>query len=818
MDDRSLKVLDFYNLLEILKEFSISPLGRKRCEALRPFKDPSLIQSRLAEVLELKEILETLGDLPISGMKDIGEILGKLEVEAAVLSVQELLDIFRQMELCKGLRRFFQRLKIVKTGYLQGRVSKLSSQKALEKEILQAVNIKGEILDRATPTLLDIRQQMGKMREKAKGILEHLLRQEELQPIFQEQLITLRNGRYVLLIKSEYKHQLKGIIHDQSQSHMTFFLEPLQVVAINNEINILMAEEKEEEYRILAALSEKIRDERQNLWGDFEILGELDLLCAMAKLTIFLKGVQPILNEDGKIDMKEARNPLLALQKVSTSRNDCIGVTAVPARINTRFREGRVVPIHLRMREGIRVLIVSGANAGGKTVALKTMGLLTLMVQCGLPIPVAEGSEVGIFRNIFAVIGDEQSIGENLSTFSSHLLHVDQILGKAEPRSLILLDELGVGTHASEGCALALGFLDRFRETGASVIITTHFDRLKVYGYLHPDVENVAVEFDEETLEPKYTLSYGSSGLSNAFLVAEKLGISEKVLEMARHHQEGGGFEVTQALEALERLKTEMEKEREQFLKMNEEVRLQQQRLKELLEGIKRRRQDIFSQAEEKARKAVQNVEAELKEWIRRQKEEKSLSMLAHQNILRKEIQAIKERAFPSPQREGTFPMLSGLKVGEHVRIVSLGSRGILMGVEESLKEVEVMTEKARVRTSLSDIIRVSNGEVGDSTLRDEKGIEIPQPQPLSKRNDQESQSLLNVIGLTVEDALPRVDKFIDQALLHGLEKVYIVHGVGSGRLRKGIGKYLKGHQGVKSFTLGEGIRGGRGLTVVELR
>ena len=696
MDDRSLKVLEFNNLLEILKEFSISPLGRRRCEALRPSKDLAFIQLKLAEILELKEILETVGDLPIRGLKDVGGILGRLEVEGSVLSVQELLDLYRQMELSKGLKRFFQKVKVVKAARLQDRVSKLSSLKALEKEILQAVNTKGEILDRATPTLSDIRHRMGQIREKAKGVLEHLLRQEELQPIFQEQLITLRNGRYVLLIKSEYKHQMEGIIHDQSQSRMTFFFEPLQAVSLNNEINILMGEEKEEEYRILADLSEKVRDERESLWRDFEILGELDLLYAMARLTILLKGVQPILNEDGKIDMKEARNPILALQK-----------------------DGQTVPIHLRVRDGIRVLILSGANAGGKTVALKTLGLLTLMVQCGLPIPVAEGSEVGIFENILAVIGDEQSIGENLSTFSSHLLHVDQVLGKAGSHSLILLDELGVGTHASEGCALALGFLDQFRERGASVVVTTHFDRLKVYGYLHPDVENVAVEFDEETLEPKYTLSYGSSGLSNAFLVAEKLGISGKVLEMAGHHWDGGEYEVTRALETLERLKTDTEKERLQFLKMKEEVGLQRQRLKELLEGIKRRRQEIFSQAEEKARKAVQKVEKELKEWIRQQKvvdstlrEEKSHSRVAHFNISRKEIQAIKERSFPSIKREETSAVSGGLKVGGHVKIVSLGSYGILMGVEESLKEVEVMTEKARVRTSLSDIVKVTDGEV----------------------------------------------------------------------------------------------------------
>jgi DNA mismatch repair protein MutS2 len=534
MDDRSLKSLEFYHLIDILKEYSISPLGRKRCEALRPSKDLPSIQSRLAEVVELKKIFETEGEIPLRGLKDIEGIFQKLEVEGSVLDVRELLDLYEQVVLCRGLRRFFQRLENVRAPRLQEKISKLSYQKTLEKEILQAVNIRGEILDRASPALLDIRRRLGGMREKAKGVLESLLHQENLQPIFQEQLITIRNGRYVLPIKSDAERRLDGIIHDHSHSRMTYFLEPFQVVPLNNEINLLMGEEKEEEYRILADLSGKVREERQNLWNDFEILGELDLLYAMAKLSIRLKGVSPLLNEKGKIEMKDARNPLLTLQ-----------------------RETQVVPITLRMGEGHRTLIVSGANAGGKTVALKTLGLLTLMVQSGLPLPVAEGSQVGIFQDIFAVIGDEQNIEENLSTFSSHLLHVNQILEKAGPHSLILLDELGVGTHAQEGCALAMGFLDRFRESGASVVVTTHFDRLKAYGYLHPDVENVAVEFDEKTLEPKYRLAYGSSGLSNAFLIAEKLGISAEVLGAARMHQEGSDEEVRQALEALGGLKRE---------------------------------------------------------------------------------------------------------------------------------------------------------------------------------------------------------------------------------------------------------------------
>ncbi len=783
MDDRSLKLLEFFHLLDILKEYAISPLGQKRCEALRPFKDLPSIQSRLTEVMELKKILEIEGEIPLRGLKDIEKILNKLGIEGSIFDVQELLDLHDQMVLCKGLRRFFQKLEKIKVPRLQEKISKLSYQKALEKEILQAINMKGEILDRASPVLLDTRHRLGEVREKAKGVLENLLHQEELQPIFQEHFITLRNGRYVLLIKSDFKHRLEGIIHDQSQSRMTYFLEPLQVVALNNEINILMGEEKEEEVRILADLSEKVREESQNLWNDFERLGELDFLYAMAKLSIRLKSVQPLLNEEGRVKMGEVRNPLLTLQ-----------------------REDQVVPIYLRMGDGIRVLIVSGANACGKTVALKTLGLLTLMAQSGLPIPVAEGSHVGIFQDIFAVIGDEQNIEENLSTFSSHLLHVNQILEKAGPHSLVLLDELGVGTHAQEGCALAMGFLDRFRKSGASIVVTTHFDRLKAYGYLHPDVENVAVEFDEETLEPRYTLAYGSSGWSNAFLVAEKLGISGKVLEAAHTHRNGSGEEVTRALETLERLKSDTEKERLEFFKMKQEVGLERQKLKKLLETIKNRKDDIFTKAEEKARKTVQKVEEELKEWARRRKEEK-ISL----GLQRKELQEIKEKFFPSNRGKGTPTVPGGLKIGEHVRIESLRSMGILTHVKKRVGEAEVLTDKAKVKAPLSEIVQVTEEEE-----RRETGIQ--KGQPFFKGEIPEPYSQLNVMGLTVEDALPKVDKFIDQALLHGLEKIHIIHGVGSGRLRNAIGQYLNGHRAVKNFSPGETMKGGRGITIVELR
>lgn len=784
MDNRSLKALEFFQVLEALKEFSVSPLGQRRCLTLRPSSNLPVIESQLTEVLELKKILEIHGDVPLRGLKDVEEILRKLNVEGSVLTVSEILDLYHHLVLAKDLRRFFLKLGTDAFPHLQEKISKLSSLKALEKEILQAIHPKGEILDRASPKLSEIRDRIRKLRERAKGVLEHLLHREDLQSLFQEQLITLRSGRYVLLLKSEHKHQLKGIIHDQSQSGMTFFFEPLQVVPFNNEINIFMGEEKEEELRILTELSEKLRDEKEALWNDLEILGEMDLLYAMARLSIQLKGVQPLLNEEEKIDMREAKHPLLLLQK-----------------------EERVVPIDLRMGDGIKVLMVSGANGGGKTVALKTLGLLTAMVQSGLPIPVSEGSQVAIFQGIFALVGDEQNITENLSTFSSHLLHLDQILREVGPRSLVLLDELGVGTHASEGSALAMGFLDQFRERGVSVVVTTHFDRLKLYGYLHREVENVAVEFDEETLEPKYTLAYGASGMSNAFLVAEKMGISSKVVENARRYLEGDEQEVARTLAALERLKAEAEKERQGLLAMKGEARLERTRLKELLERIKLKRQEILAQAEGKARKALQKVEEELKGWLEQQKKEKvRLGLRSY----RKELSDIKEKNFPSVKPRGTLRGEGGLKVGEHVRIVSLDQGGVLISLEEPLNEAEVMTEKARVKTFLSDLERVAEGEK-------EKRQERPRG-PWGGEDAQEISSQLNVIGLTVDDALPKVDKFIDQALVHGLEKIQIIHGVGSGRLRSAIGKFLQDHRGVKHYAPGDKMRGGNGITVVELR
>ena len=737
----------------------------------------------MAEVAELKEVLETVGDLPIQGMQETGEILRKLGVAESVLTVQELLMVHGQIVLVSGVKRFFQRLERGRVPHLHEKIARLSSLRPLEKEILRAVNAKGEILDEASPELRDIRHRLHAVRERVHGVLEHFLHRPDLQPVFQEQFITLRNGRYVLPVKADAQHRLEGIVHDQSQSRMTLFIEPLQVVSLNNEINMLMGEEREEEYRILSDLSRRVRDEIQNLGSDHEILGDLDLLNATARLSIRFKSVLPVLNVTGRVDMKQARHPLLVLQKGA-----------------------QCIPIDLRMGDGIKVIIISGANAGGKTVALKTLGLLTLMTQCGLPIPAADGSQVGIFEEVYAMIGDEQNIEENLSTFSSHLLHLNEIVAKASSKSLVLLDELGVGTHAAEGCALAMGFLDHLRAKGATIGVSTHFDGLKVYGYRHEDVENVAVEFDDVTLEPKYALSYGMSGLSNAFLIAEKLGVSTQILERARHYHDGGEQEVVRTLQTLEKLKIEAERERQKLLDLQSEANSKQQRLEEILERLREKRQEILLRAEEKARRTTQKIEEELREWVRRHKEERQQGLsLTRSGSSRKELQEIQRKFFPAP-RKGKG-VQGELRVGDRVRVEPLGRAGVLSKVEGSLKRVEVITDKGIVRASLSDVMRVSEEEKGEALRR---------PHEL-KGDGQEPPSQINIIGLTVEDALPTVDKFIDQALLHGLERVQIVHGIGTGRLRHAIGKYLREHRGVRSFGPADPVKGGVGVTIVEL-
>jgi len=606
------------------------------------------------------------------------------------------------------------------------------------------------------------------------------MRREDLQTLFQEKLITIRNGRYVLPIKSEFKSQMEGIVHDHSHSKMTIFLEPMDVVDYNNELSILLEDERQEERRILSKLTRRIGEFHQELLRDLEILGEVDLLYAKVKLSQKLGGINPLLNRNGVVRLLGVRHPLLYL------------------------REGdRTVPIDIYLSGYSKILIISGANAGGKTVALKTIGLLSLMAQSGMHIPAMEGSEIPLYYSIFADIGDEQNIRENLSTFSAHILSLIRIMEKSDKFSLILLDELGVGTNSKEGSALAIGVLDYLIDKGATVVVTTHLDELKAYGYLNKEATNVSVAFDLKTLEPRYELMYGDSGSSNAFLVAEKLGFPKVVLDLATRYinqQESG---ISRFIRNIEGLQDNLKKEHEEILVLKEEIQGHRDRVRELVGRIKERRQQILQEAQDRGRTILQQTEIELKriaEEITRRGERRA-------RIPKGDLKKVRERFFLQFRGKGRKGGdVAGLRKGDWVRVLSLNRIGIVSEVYGEANKADVRVENMKVHVPLDDLERTAPQLLAHDTRNERLQYEAAVEKAV--------QSEINVVGLTVEEALPVVDKFLDDAILCRLEKVDIIHGRGTGRLREAIGNHLKHHRNVKRFGPKDIMQSG--VTVVE--
>jgi len=779
MDNQPFKALEYDQILELLKEFATSSLGKALCQGLKPQRKLSWIKKRLGEVDELKGIMEAYGDIPLMGIKDVRRAIVRARIEGAVLSTEEILDIAGNLRVCHGLKSSFRKVKgdFPLVGDL---ISRLSDLRGLESEIARTIDGQGKIPDDASESLRQIRSDIAGYRKTIKRALEKMMKREDLQGLFQEKLITVRNGRYVLPIKSEFKNQMEGIVHDHSHSKMTIFLEPLEVVDHNNELSLLLEDERQEERRILSELTQHIGVFHQELLRDLEVLGEIDLLYAKVKLSQELHGVNLLVNRNGVVRLLEARHPLLYM------------------------KEGdHTVPIDVHLNGYSRALIISGANAGGKTVALKTLGLLSLMVQSGMHIPAKEGSEIPLYNSVFADIGDEQNIQENLSTFSAHILSLTRILEKSDHLSLVLLDELGVGTNSKEGSALAIGVLDYLIEKEATVVVTTHLDELKAYGYLNKGAINVSVAFDSETLEPKYELIYGDSGSSNAFLVAAKLGFPMTVLDLAAKYlaDQGGGS--SRLVCDIEGLKGDLRKEREEIGVLKEEIQGHRDRLRQLVGRIRERRQEILEEVQERGRAILQQTEIELK----RIAEDARKNGYRETSMPMADLKKARERffvQFRNRNRKGGG--VAGLSVGDWVRVLSLNRVGVVAKVYGDSERADVQVESLKVNLPIRDLERTAPQFAGDSAR---KGRVMCEPSP-------EKTVLLeiNVVGLTVEEALPVLDKFIDDAILGKLEKVDIIHGRGTGRLREAIGEHLKHHRAVKRFGPKDLMRAG--VTVVE--
>lgn len=814
MDKHTLTVLEFYKILSFLKQYMTSPQGNRLCEHLTPSDNLQEIKTRLTEVTEMKELLNIYDDIPIQGINDIEHLVHRTRVEEFYLEPQQLQDIRSTIETGRKLKTFLH-ATASKYASLQTITGKIIPLKELEDAITKTIGNQGEILDTASQELKTLRQTIKRVRLDIKTILEELLSRENFNFVFQEQLITIRNGRFVLPVKIDCKGYLPGVVHDQSHSKETYFIEPLSVVDLNNELQILRKEEIREEVRVLINLTRKVRENKAEILFNLSLLEKLDLIYAKAKFSLALHACEPVLNEEGHIKLNSCKHPiLLARFEIPPTSPDTS--TDTPEELgHWVFDTPHVVPIHLHMDRGIKTLIITGANAGGKTVALKTLGILTLMAQTGMHIPVEEGSRLSVFQSIYADIGDEQNIEESLSTFSAHIRRLDQIVNEADDRSLVLIDELGSGTDPSEGASIGLAVLDYIRNHQASIVITTHLTLLKTYAYLHDDVENISVEFDPVTLKPTYHLVYGMPGLSNAFAMARNLGMSAEILNNANRYLEEKDKHFLELIKGLEQDQTAVAKKIGELTKLRDTISLHEHAIESLLKTMKAKKIKLLSDYETRFKQYLNDAESKLEKIIYEAKKKERPIPKESRKALR-EVKKEWRMHLPSTS-EGRKP-IETLKAGQVVKLFNFNQEGVVQKVDANLKKAEILVGDMKIKTPFSAIESIKRKDLKED--KPSLATEKPTPKDLPTHiilEDDVSQKI-NVIGMTVDEALPIVDRTIDHALIRGLETIEIIHGLGTGRLKEAIRKHLKEHSYVKHFGSDEQSRGGAGVTLVAIR
>jgi DNA mismatch repair protein MutS2 len=779
-----LRVLEFDKFVTLLARFTASEPGRELVLALTPLGEEAAVKLALAEAAEMVTYQATGGTLPLAGNRDLLPLLGQLQAEGSWLAPLALLDLLVSLEAAQECRRSLAGR--AELGHLSALVAGITPLRDLADELRGTIGPRGEILDRASADLAAIRRQMLQLRGRIRKTLEGLLLSERYAGVFQDNLVTERSGRYVLPVRADHRSRIKGFVHDESASGQTLFVEPATVLDANNELQHLQREEKREEERILRRLSAAARHYRPALLENQRILTRLDLRAAIGRYARLTDACAPQLVAMPLLELRSARHPLLLIDPAGSLRNIS------------------VVAIDLLLGEASDTLVVSGPNTGGKTVALKTAGLLLTMVKAGVPIPCSPSSRVHLFARLFADIGDEQSLEQSLSTFSGHLVRLREILAAADSDSLVLLDEVGTGTDPSEGGALALAILDTLRERGARVMVTTHLNLVKGYAQLHPGVSNAAVEFNHQTLAPAYRLHYGIPGASNAMTIARRLGLPDDVLARAESYlgaDERAGLQVMEELnllkqqayaerEGMQRLRTEAERDRDKRKRLLQESEAQRQ---ELLEKATRRADRLLRDAESRLRTIL--AQAETGTHDARSRAELTSALHA----VRDEVK--QERPLSTPPAKPP----TEVKLGEILRIVDLQSEGEVTRLLGG--EVELDCAGKKLRLPLARLAPCSPRRFArKGAARMKKTIE-----------ERPVQTKLLLVGKRMEEALILLDRALDDALINGLSEMEIVHGSGEGILRRAVREFLSGHQGIRGFHPAEAGHGGDNVTVVEL-
>lgn len=799
MNQKVLNTLEYDKVIERLAAYATTELGREACETLQPMTQEPEISLAQEQTQDALTRLYKQGSISFFGVQDLGASLKRLKMKGT-LSAGELLEIAGLLEAVKNALAYgAQKDDMADADSLDSVFESLVPMDGLLKDIRHCIISPEEISDDASSALKDIRRSMKLTNQKIHSQLTTMVSSSANKDMLQDAIVTMRNGRYCIPVKQEYRGQFKGMIHDQSSSGSTLFIEPMAVVTLNNQLKELEGQEQTEIERILSLLSEQASYDLDGLAQNQKLLIQLDFIFAKAKYAKDYNGSKPIFREDGVINIKQGRHPLLDSKKV--------------------------VPINVTLGDAFSMLVITGPNTGGKTVSLKTVGLFTLMGQAGLHIPAFQGSSLGIYEEVFADIGDEQSIEQNLSTFSSHMTNIVSIIQKAHKNSLVLLDELCGGTDPVEGAALAISILTDLHDRGVKTMATTHYSELKMFALSTEGVENASCEFDVETLSPTYRLMIGIPGKSNAFAISQKLGLDDHIIDHASGQIDQSVKDFETILADLEKSKQTIEQEQEEIFEYRKEIESLRQSLKERQENIKEKREKLLREAREEAYRIISEAKDTADETIKEYNKLKKQSgkdanrkMEHMRSDLRGKMSGLeKDMAYRSKKRASKKHEPGDFQIGDEVYVTSLSLNGTVQTLPNSKGDLYVQMGMMRSKINVKDLeITKSVKQVKRENARNEA-------RNSGRTAINKSSSIrpeINVLGMTVDEAISQLDKFIDDACLANLGQITVIHGKGTGALRKGIHNYLKTlkkQKRISGYRDGEFGEGDMGVTVIML-
>ncbi|EPE63159.1 mutS2 family protein [Exiguobacterium sp. S17] len=783
--DHALRVLEYEKLRQQLAVHAASSLGKTRAQNMQPDYSYDRVLANLNVTREATEVVRLRDRLPLGGLSDVRAEVKRAAI-GSVLSTSELLAVAAVMYSGRQVKNFFEKLhednEDIQIPRLDEYAERLTKLIEVEQSIRHAIDDQGTVLDSASSQLRGLRTQLRSYEGSVRSRIDNILRNNA--KMLSDAIVTIRNDRFVVPVKQEYRQAFGGIVHDQSASGQTLFIEPQAIVSINNEIQEVRLKERSEIDRILTELSNLVGGVADSVVINLDVLAELDFVFAKVAYGHQLKATEPKLNDAREIKLKQARHPFIP--------------------------QDEVVPITVELGEDFTSLVITGPNTGGKTVTLKTIGLLQLMVQSGLYVPAEFGTELSVFDAVYADIGDEQSIEQSLSTFSSHMTNIVSMLDKVDFMSLVLFDELGAGTDPQEGAALAIAILDEVKRRGARVAATTHYSELKAYAYNRDGVVNASMEFDIESLSPTYRLLIGVPGRSNAFEISRRLGLSEQVIDKARSHVGTDAESVESMINELESAKQRAEQLEQELIIKRHDFEQEQAAFEAKMSEFETERDVMYGEAEARAEKAVEKAKREANEVIDRLKKLRAEGIVKEHEIIAakkqlesakptlqdKKIQKVKQKA----QQKRTFSK------GEEVKVTTFNQKGYIVNqINDNEYNVQVGIMKVNVKAD--DLQKV--GPSKEQALQS-KGSSL--------KRQSSTKSELDLRGVRVEEGISRLDKYIDEALVSGYDNVRIIHGLGTGAMRQATQEYLKGHRHVKSQRPGGMGEGGLGVTVVELK